>query len=277
MNRALGYLGNFIFYGGLVSAASFMAFVQLYSEEQVEQMDSRAQETRGEGGLAAARAAVTERLAAARQWYGSKVREFTGARARLASSASAVFTSTAVPPGPSLCAVVCAHNPVATIFGHPQAHDAPRARACTQTAVAVRSPVVLRKCISEKRADADPGSDELLPDLLPFQRQVRMRTLVLDLDGVLVESVWQRRHGWKTVKRPGAEAFLENMAHFYELVVFSDRPHSYADPILNRVDPGIATNQGAMIMYRLYKNSTHWEVCQCCVAGSERCVRTSAA
>jgi mitochondrial import inner membrane translocase subunit TIM50 len=100
----------------------------------------------------------------------------------------------------------------------------------------------------------------LLPDLMPFQRQLRMRTLVLDLDGVLVESVWQRRHGWKTVKRPGVEAFIETMAQYYEIVVFSDRPHSYVEPILNRIDPGLQTNQGSMIMYRLYKNSTQWRV-----------------
>ena len=116
---------------------------------------------------------------------------------------------------------------------------------------------------------ADPSTDELLPDLMPFQKQVRMRTLVLDLDGVLVQSVWQRKHGWKTVKRPGVEPFLETMAQYYELVVFSDRAHSYADPILNRVDPGIQTNQGPMLMYRLYKNSTQWRVClqprRCCV------------
>ena len=59
---------------------------------------------------------------------------------------------------------------------------------------------------------AEPGSDTLLPDLLPFQKQARMRTLVLDLDGVLVQSVWQRKHGWKTVKRPGVGPFLEEMA-----------------------------------------------------------------
>jgi NLI interacting factor-like phosphatase len=107
---------------------------------------------------------------------------------------------------------------------------------------------------------AEPGTDALLPDLLPFQRQARMRTLVLDLDGVLVQSVWQRKHGWKTVKRPGVEPFLETMAQYYELVVFTNRSHSYADPILNRIDPGIQQNQGPVVMYRLYKNSTQWRV-----------------
>jgi import inner membrane translocase subunit TIM50 len=95
---------------------------------------------------------------------------------------------------------------------------------------------------------------------MPFQQQLNMRTLVIDLDGVLVESVWQRRHGWKTVKRPGVEAFFETMAQYFEIVVFSDRAHSYVEPILNRIDPGIQTNQGAVIMYRLYRNSTQWRV-----------------
>ena len=117
------------------------------------------------------------------------------------------------------------------------------------------------KCTDSQRVrGAEPGSDALLPDLLPFQRANRMRTLVLDLDGVLVQSVWQRKHGWKTVKRPGAEAFLDTMAQYFELVVFTSRSHSYADPILNRVDPGIQSNQGPVLMYRLYKNSTQWRV-----------------
>jgi mitochondrial import inner membrane translocase subunit TIM50 len=125
-----------------------------------------------------------------------------------------------------------------------------------------RVPTINRNwtCSLTVACGADPGTDALLPDLLPFQKQVRMRTLVLDLDGVLVQSVWQRKHGWKTVKRPGVEPFLETMAQYFEVVVFSDRSHSYADPILNRVDPGIVTNQGPVLMYRLYKNSTQWRV-----------------
>lgn len=33
----------------------------------------------------------------------------------------------------------------------------------------------------------------------------------------------QRDRGWRTFKRPGVDAFLEHMAQFYEIVVYSDQ------------------------------------------------------
>ena len=42
------------------------------------------------------------------------------------------------------------------------------------------------------------------------------RTLVLDLDDVLIKSDWNRERGWRVFKRPGVEAFLKHMAQFYE-------------------------------------------------------------
>ena len=32
----------------------------------------------------------------------------------------------------------------------------------------------------------------------------------------------QRERGWRTFKRPGVDAFLEHLAQFYEVVVYSD-------------------------------------------------------
>ncbi|CAI7848638.1 unnamed protein product, partial [Closterium sp. NIES-54] len=66
-----------------------------------------------------------------------------------------------------------------------------------------------------------PASDRLLPDLTP--QEAHVYTLVLDLEGTLVHSEWKRDRGWRTFKRPGAEAFLERMAQFFEVVVFSDQ------------------------------------------------------
>ncbi len=43
-----------------------------------------------------------------------------------------------------------------------------------------------------------------------------MKTLVLDLDDVLVHSDWSRERGWRTFKRPGAEDFLRTMSQYYE-------------------------------------------------------------
>ncbi len=44
-----------------------------------------------------------------------------------------------------------------------------------------------------------------------------MKTLVLDLDDVLVHSDWSRERGWRTFKRPGAEDFLRTMSQYYEV------------------------------------------------------------
>ncbi len=49
-----------------------------------------------------------------------------------------------------------------------------------------------------------------------------MKTLVLDLDDVLVHSDWSRERGWRTFKRPGAEDFLRTMSQYYEVGIRSD-------------------------------------------------------
>lgn len=103
---------------------------------------------------------------------------------------------------------------------------------------------------SEMKKYADPPSDKLLPDLPPHVRHVK--TLVLDLDGILVHSDWSRGRGWRTFKRPGADDFVRDMAQYYELVVYTSQLPTYADPILDRLDPH------RMIQYRLYRDSTQY-------------------
>lgn len=58
--------------------------------------------------------------------------------------------------------------------------------------------------------------------------------------------------GWRTFKRPGAEDFIKDMAQYYELVVYTSQLPTYADPILDRLDPQ------RMIQYRLYRDSTQY-------------------
>ena len=64
-----------------------------------------------------------------------------------------------------------------------------------------------------------------------------VRTLVLDLDNTLVHSDWTRGRGWRTFKRPGVDDFLKQMAQMYEIVVYTAALPTYADPILDRLDP----------------------------------------
>lgn len=109
----------------------------------------------------------------------------------------------------------------------------------------------IRKSIEDQvRGFAAPTSDKLLPDLAPQERHVF--TLVLDLNETLVYSDWKRDRGWRTFKRPGVDAFLEHLAQYYELVVYSDQLSFYVDPILERLD------QKGCIRYRLSREATQY-------------------
>eukprot|EP00891_Asterochloris_glomerata_P004037 jgi/Astpho2/4037/e_gw1.00063.287.1_t len=102
----------------------------------------------------------------------------------------------------------------------------------------------------EMKKYQNPPSDHLLPPLPSHASHVR--TLVLDLDNTLVHSDWTRGRGWRTFKRPGVDDFLKQMAQMYEIVVYTAALPTYADPILDRLDPN------GCIAYRLYRDSTQW-------------------
>ena len=95
---------------------------------------------------------------------------------------------------------------------------------------------------------AEPSRTKLLPDLPPNAQNVRP-TLVISLDGCLIESVYSRQHGWRYIKRPGLDAFLEQLAPFYELVLWTDAMNT-ADPVVDRFDPR------RRIRHRLYRDTT---------------------
>ncbi|KAK2979127.1 hypothetical protein RJ640_021761 [Escallonia rubra] len=80
----------------------------------------------------------------------------------------------------------------------------------------------LRRSTEEQvRGFTEPASDQLLPDLHPMEQHVF--TLVLDLNETLLYSDWKRERGWRTFKRPGVDDFLERLAQYYEIVVYSDQ------------------------------------------------------
>ncbi|ONK61465.1 uncharacterized protein A4U43_C08F30200 [Asparagus officinalis] len=109
----------------------------------------------------------------------------------------------------------------------------------------------IRRGIEEQvQGFTEPSSEKLLPDLHPQEQHVF--TLVLDLNETLVYSDWKRDRGWRTFKRPGVDAFLEHLAKFYEIVVYSDQLSMYVDPVLERLD------QKGCIRYRLARNATRY-------------------
>ncbi|XP_002990724.2 mitochondrial import inner membrane translocase subunit TIM50 [Selaginella moellendorffii] len=125
---------------------------------------------------------------------------------------------------------------------------------CTSCEVALAATdayLDLRRSVEEQvKGFAAPSSDKLLPDLIPQEQHVY--TIVLDLNETLVFSEWKRERGWGTFKRPGVEAFLEKLAHYYEIVVYSDQLSFYVDPILERLD------QKGCIRYRLARDATNY-------------------
>lgn len=69
---------------------------------------------------------------------------------------------------------------------------------------------------------AEPSSNKLLPDMDPTLQQLGICTLVLDLRDTLIHTEWKRETGWSTFKRPGLDAFLEQLSQFYEIIVYTD-------------------------------------------------------
>ncbi|KAG6332746.1 hypothetical protein ID866_6344 [Astraeus odoratus] len=83
---------------------------------------------------------------------------------------------------------------------------------------------------------SEPVWPELLPPPLPPQYQ-KPYTLIISLDDLLVNSVWDRQHGWRVAKRPGVDYFLAYLAQFYEIVIFTSQYSYTAMPIIEKLDP----------------------------------------
>ncbi|KAF5377416.1 hypothetical protein D9757_009710 [Collybiopsis confluens] len=85
---------------------------------------------------------------------------------------------------------------------------------------------------------SNPPTTELLPPRAPPHPQAPIKnyTLLIDIDDLLVTSTWDRQHGWRTAKRPGADYFLAYISQFYELVVFTTQYSYTAHPVLDKLD-----------------------------------------
>ncbi|XP_022716753.1 mitochondrial import inner membrane translocase subunit TIM50 isoform X2 [Durio zibethinus] len=124
--------------------------------------------------------------------------------------------------------------------------------AMTVPAKALESYLNLRRFVEEHVLEfTEPTSDKLLPDLHPQEQHVF--TLVLDLNETLLYTDWKRERGWRTFKRPGVDAFLEHLAKFYEIIVYSDQMNMYVDPVCERLDPN------HYVRFRLSRGATKYQ------------------
>eukprot|EP00428_Durinskia_dybowskii_P068374 CAMPEP_0170390376 /NCGR_PEP_ID=MMETSP0117_2-20130122/19114_1 /TAXON_ID=400756 /ORGANISM="Durinskia baltica, Strain CSIRO CS-38" /LENGTH=430 /DNA_ID=CAMNT_0010646419 /DNA_START=125 /DNA_END=1420 /DNA_ORIENTATION=+ len=90
----------------------------------------------------------------------------------------------------------------------------------------------------------EPSSDSLLPDwpTAPCYAEVPPGTpcpptLIIDLEKTLVGSVHDVKYGWRHVKRPGAEKFLQQLSQYYEVVIFSENDIGVVQEIMLALDP----------------------------------------
>jgi len=86
--------------------------------------------------------------------------------------------------------------------------------------------------IADRIVPLKPGP--WLIDLETMKYPEYIPTLVMDLDKVLCHMEYDRKTGWQVVKRPGADQFLKEMQHYYELVVFSDDVVPVASEVMAR-------------------------------------------
>lgn len=88
-----------------------------------------------------------------------------------------------------------------------------------------------------------PVSDKLLPDWPtapcygnPIPGTPAPPVLVIDLERTLIGSIHDSKHGWRHVKRPGADKFLEALSNYYEIVIFSEQDKGMVYEVFEALD-----------------------------------------
>lgn len=93
---------------------------------------------------------------------------------------------------------------------------------------------------------SEPSSDKLLPDFVagPFYGpDLPAGTpppvlLVLDLERTLIGSDYDSKHGWRHVKRPGLDRFIDQLKGYYEIVIFSENDKGMTMDIMEAIGKG---------------------------------------
>jgi len=96
----------------------------------------------------------------------------------------------------------------------------------------------------------EPMTEKLLPDRSK-DIPPHIPVLVIDLEQTIVRSTWDRRHGWRSVKRPGLDEFLEQMRQHYEIILFSPTGYAIASAVVEQLDP-----QMKYFTHHLFREST---------------------
>ena len=80
-------------------------------------------------------------------------------------------------------------------------------------------------------------------------------TLVIDLENTLVNSSWDRKHGWRHAKRPGAIKFIRELAQYYEIVLYTPSHLGVAIPLIEQLQ----IESGGGIMHMLFREHCYYK------------------
>ncbi|XP_005987857.1 mitochondrial import inner membrane translocase subunit TIM50 [Latimeria chalumnae] len=98
----------------------------------------------------------------------------------------------------------------------------------------------------------EPASPSLLPDPLKEPYYQPPYTLVIELTDVLLHPEWSLVTGWRFKKRPGIENLFQQLAPFYEVVIFTSETGMTAFPLIDSIDPH------GFVSYRLFRDATRY-------------------
>lgn len=100
---------------------------------------------------------------------------------------------------------------------------------------------------------SEPVFEKLLPPPAP-EAYRRPLTLVLTLDDLLIHSLWDRKNGWRTGKRPGLDYFLGYLSQYYEIVIFLSNYQVFSEQVVQKLDPF-----HAYISYALFREACRYK------------------
>ena len=108
--------------------------------------------------------------------------------------------------------------------------------------------------LSKINQESKQEEEELIPSAPYIKAKMTKKfCLVLDIDETITHTL-RLPSGDYFLVRPGVKEFLEEMAKYFEIVIFTSSPKSYADNILDKIDIN-----NAYFSYRLYRKHVIYE------------------
>ena len=84
-----------------------------------------------------------------------------------------------------------------------------------------------------------PPLVKMLPDQIPLNPKLLPKTLVINLEGILLSKDFQAGQGVILHLRPGFNKFIEEMSKKYEIVVYSSEDSQFLTEAIQTIDPNM--------------------------------------